>query len=285
MKLSRGAAVAAAVSLALTLSACDKKTGGQVVAIVNGEEISISELNQELQGANVPEGAQKQDLQRAVLQRIVDRRLLAQEAKEQGIDRDPAYLARQRRMNEELLVNMYARRAASSVKLPESAAIEKFIRENPGAFSQRSRLTLNQVSFPMPAKPEMLKQFEPDKTLEAVAATATRLGLQVNRGKDTVDTGALPPAMLKQLEALPPGEPFLVPVNGRIVVSVIAGREPIALTAEQSRQVAVEALRNQSLSKIGEARLKDARAKAEIVYEPGFAPKGDKSTAPAAAKK
>ncbi len=283
--LSKFAGLTTSIALALALVACDKQPGGQVVAVVNGEEISISELNQELQGANVPDGAQKQELQRNVLQRVIDRRLLAQEAKAQGIDKDPAYLARQRRMNEELLVSMYARRAASSVKLPDSAAIDAFVSKNPGMFAQRSRLALEQVSFPIPSKPDVLKQFQADKTLDAVVATATRLGLKVDRGRDVIDTGALPPAMLQQLNALPPGEPFLVPVGGRVVVSVITAREPIVLKPEQTRQIAVEALRNQSLGKIGEARLKDAKAKAEITYEPAFAPKaGNNAAAGAAAK-
>lgn len=261
------------LSAAMFLAACDKEPEGQVVAVVNGEEISMSELNQEMQGVNLPQGADKQEVQRNLLQRVVDRRLLAQAAKEQGLDRDPAFLARQRRMNEDLLVSMYAKKTADGIKVPTAAAIDKFVAENPAMFAQRSRLSLSQLSFPMPSNPEMLKQFQPDKTLEAVAATATRLGLKVNRGQDVLDTGAVPPAMLKQIEALPPGEPFIVPVNGRIVVSVIAGREPIVLTPEQTRAVATDAIRNRDLAKMGEGRLKDARTKAEITYQPGFSPK------------
>lgn len=279
------AGVTLSVALALALAACDKKPGGQVVAVVNGEEISINELNQEIQGANVPDGAQKQELQRNILQRVIDRRLLAQAAKEQGIDRDPAFLARERKMDEELLVNMYARRAASTVKQPTAAEIDKFINESPNVFAKRERIALNQISFPMPSNPEVLKQFQPDKTLEAVAATAARLGFKVQAGKDVLDTAALAPALVKQLNELPPGEPFIVPVNGRVVVSTIAGRQAVTLTPEQTRQLAVESLRNQSLAKIGEARLKDARTKAKITYEPTFEPKPAAKGGPAAAKK
>ncbi len=260
------------VACAVALSACSKKPEGQIVAVVNGEEVSLSELNQELRGANVPEGADKKQIMRGLLQRVIDRRLLAQAAKEQGIDRDPEYLAMQRRANEELLVQMYSRKAASGIKVPDAAALDKFMTENPALFAQRTQLQLDQIVFDAPKSPDVLKQFQQDKTLTAVRATAERLGLKVEAGKGALDTATLPPAVLKQIQALPPGEPFIVPAGNKIVVSVITGSKPVAMTPDQMRPIAVEALRGQQFGKIGEQRLKDARQKAKIDYQPGYEP-------------
>ncbi len=262
----------ALVACAVMLSACDKKPEGQIVAVVNGEEVSLSELNQELRGANIPEGADKKLIMRNLLQRVIDRRLLAQAAKEQGIDRDPEYIATQRRASEELLVQMYSRKAASGIKVPDAAALDKFMAENPAMFAQRQQLQLDQIVFDMPKSPNVLKQFEPDKSLAAVRATAERLGLKIESGKGTLDTATLPPAVLKQIQALPPGEPFIVPAGNKVVVSVITGSQPVALAAEQMRPIAVEALRGQQFGKIGEQRLKEARQKAKIEYQPGYEP-------------
>lgn len=273
MKTSRLTWFAVPLSLSLVLAACDKKPTGQVVAVVNGEEISQSELNQELQGANIPANADKKQVMRDVLQRVIDRRLLAQAAKEQGIDRDPAYVSMQRRMSEDLLVQMSAKKASDSIKVPDAAAIDKFVAENPAMFGQRMKLKLDQIAFEMPRNPEALKQFSENHSLEAVAETLTRLNLKFQRGTGSVDTGTIAPAMLKQIEALPPGEPFIVPVQGKVVASVITGREPITLTPEQVRQVASQAMSNKKLSEIGDSRLKEARAKAKIEYGADFAPK------------
>lgn len=261
------------LSLTVALAACDKKPTGQIVAVVNGEEISQSELNQEIQGANIPAGADKKAVMRDVLQRVIDRRLLAQAAKDQGIDRDPAYVSMQRRMSEELLVQMSAKKASDSIKVPDAAAIDKFVSENPAMFGQRMKLKLDQIAFEMPRNPEALKQFSNDHSLEAVAATLTRLNMKYQRGAGAVDTGTIAAPMLKQIEALPPGEPFIVPVQGKVVASVITGREPIALTPEQIRPLAVESIRSKELSGIGTSRIKDARTKAKIEYAPDFAPK------------
>lgn len=273
MNTSRFFWLAVPLSLTVALAACDKKPTGQVVAVVNGEEISQSELNQELQGANIPANADKKQVMRDVLQRVIDRRLLAQAAKEQGIDRDPAFVSAQRRMSEDLLVQMSAKKASDSIKVPNAAAIDKFVAENPAMFGQRMKLKLDQVAFEMPRNPEALKQFANDHSIDAVIATLTRLNMKFQRGAGAVDTGTVAPEMLKQIEGLPPGEPFIVPVQGKVVASVITGREPIALTPEQVRPIAVEAIRNKELTGIGTSRLKDARAKAKIEYGTDFAPK------------
>lgn len=85
------AALLAGTSL---LAACDQEPTGQVAAVVNGEEITLQEINAELAGLNVPQGVDEKRVRQAALQRIVDRRLLAQAAKEEGVDQSPEFLVR-----------------------------------------------------------------------------------------------------------------------------------------------------------------------------------------------
>src|SRR4051812_49548010 len=100
----RRAMLAALMASALVVTGCGKKATGQTVAVVNGEEISQGELNAELQAANVPASADRKQVTAQLLQRIIDRKLLAQAAVKDGIDKTPEYISRQRRMNEELLI-------------------------------------------------------------------------------------------------------------------------------------------------------------------------------------
>ncbi|MGH6780622.1 MAG: SurA N-terminal domain-containing protein, partial [Sphingomonadaceae bacterium] len=129
----------AAAAMMLTLGACQKKAEGQVVAVVNGEEVSLQELNAELVGQNVPESVDKKLLMKEVLQRVIDRKLLVQRAKEQGLDLDREYLTQQRRLDENLLVSLLGKKAAAGIKIPDGAAIDKFVGENPQMFAQRTR--------------------------------------------------------------------------------------------------------------------------------------------------
>ena len=83
-----------AVGLALVISGCNKKAEGQTVAVVNGEEITAAELNAELSNAKAPPGLDKKDVRSRVLQQMIDRRLLAQQATKDGVEKSPDFLNR-----------------------------------------------------------------------------------------------------------------------------------------------------------------------------------------------
>ncbi len=254
----------------LATTGCGKKATGQVVAVVNGDEITLDELNAELSGVNLPPNADKKLAMRQLLQQVIDRRLLAQSAKEQGLDKDPAYITQQRRMNEDLLVRMFAKKSADTIPVPTAAEIDKYIADHPMAFGQRTRYKLDQIRFEMPADPSKLKALEGDHTMDAIMARLTSMGIKYERGSSALDSGAVAPAALKQVTSLPPGEPFITPAGRAVAVSVITGTEPMAVPEAQVRPLAVQALRNETLNNIGEKRLKEARASGKIEYQPGY---------------
>ncbi len=258
------------VAALLVTSGCGKKATGQVVAVVNGDEITLDELNAELNSVNLPPSADKKLAMRQLLQQVVDRRLLAQTAKEQGLDRDPAYVTQQRRMNEDLLVRMYAKKSADAIPVPTAAEIDKYIAEHPLVFGSRTRYKLDQIRFEMPADPSKLKSLESDHSMDAIMARLTSMGIKFQRGSSALDSGSVAPAALKQVTSLPPGEPFITPAGRQIAVSVITGTEPLPVPEAQVRPLAVQALRNEALTKIGESRLKEARAKGKIEYQAGY---------------
>ena len=89
-------------------SGCNRKAEGQTVAVVNGDEITALRPEFRTDQAKVPDGADKNAARSQVLQQLVDRRLLAEQARKEGIDKTPEYLNRQRQAEEELLISMLA---------------------------------------------------------------------------------------------------------------------------------------------------------------------------------
>ena len=276
----------ATVSLGVALAGCSKKPTDQVVAIVNGEEISLPELNAELGTAQVPAGVDKKLIQQQLLQRLVDRRLLAQAAKETGLDRDPSFIVEQRRANEALLVEKLAKRTNDSIPVPTAAEIDKFMAGNPSLFAGRQIYGVDQIAFATPADPTRLSALEPAKTQAEVIAVLQKLNIPFQRANRAVDSASVPPEQMQKILSLPKGEPFVVPSNGQVTVNVITGSKAEPLPSADARAAAVRVLRAQSLSKLGEARLKEARGKAKIEYQTGFAPpaKPGAPATPAAAK-
>ena len=264
--------------IALSLTACDKEATGQVAAVVNGEEITLQEINAELGSTPIPEGIDKKVVQQAALQRIVERRLLAQAARDDELDKTSDYLLRERQLRDALLVQLMGQRAERALKVPGEQEIDKFIAENPVMFSERKILTVDRIQFAMPKNVDQLKALESDHSMEAVAARLKQRGIEFRRDTTQIDSAALGQQRLQQIRALPAGEPFVVPENGVVTVGVVTGERAEPIPAANARPLAVQALRNKQLSETMQQRLKQSRTSAEIQYQPGFAPAAPKGS-------
>lgn len=258
--------------MALALSACNKKAEGQTVAIVNGEEITAAELNAELASTNTPAGADKNATRSRVLQAMIDRRLLAQQAEKDGIDKTPEFLNRQRKLNEDLLISMLAARQIDTAQLPSDQEIQKFEASRPQMFANREQWNLEQLRFQMPTDPAVKEKLKESKTLDDVAKALTDAGITFVRQKNRLDTGIIPQNLYGQLATAAGKEPFIIPVGNLAVASVVASREPAPITGEQAKPIAVAAMRREQAAKLMQNRLKTVRQSAKIEYKEGFAP-------------
>ena len=263
-----------AVGLALMASACDKKAEGQTVAIVNGEEITAAELNAELANANVRQGADRDQARARVLQAMIDRRLLAQQAKTDGLDKSPEYLNRQRRTNEELLIRMLASRQIDTAQLPSNSEIQRFQASHPWMFDKREQWALEQVRFAMPTDAAVRAKIDAAKSLDEITKILTDSGIAFTRQKNRLDTAIIPQNLYGQL-AGSGSEPFVIPVGNQAVASVITAREPAPIAGEQAKPIAVAAMRREQAAKLMQNRLTSIRQAAKIEYKEGFAPKTD----------
>jgi peptidyl-prolyl cis-trans isomerase C len=271
-RLSHTPIMLSCIALSMALSGCEKKATGQVAAVVNGDEITLQEVNAAVGNANIPDGAQKDKARSAIVQRLIDKRLVEQQAKAAGIDRDPEFLTRQRELNQALLLEFYAKRTQDTLRVPDKSAIDKFISDHPLNFAGRTIYTVDQIRFPAPADQSVIAGMKDLHALPAITQYLTSKGVKFDRGSNKIDSAQVAPQMMQQVLALPPGEPFIVPTPQGVVASVIVGKEVQPLAPEQAQPLAVQMMRSQELDKVIQQRLKDARAKAKIEYQPGFTP-------------
>jgi EpsD family peptidyl-prolyl cis-trans isomerase len=272
MRTNRWELIGGCALALLALSGCKREATGQVAAVVNGDEITLAELNQEIGSDRLPPDVDKKAAQRAALQKIIDRRLVAQAARDEGIDKQPEYLARSRQANELLLIQMFGQKLNRAARMPDGPAIDKYIADNPTMFGQRTVYKLDRIQFPMPADTKQLQAIKDDHTLDAVAARLDSLGIKYVRNQGGFDSAQVPPQILKRILALPAGEPFALPSGKVVTVAVITGSEVRPLVGADARPIALERLRAQNLEGAIADRLKTARASAKIDYQEGFAP-------------
>lgn len=268
-------ATGAALAMLLALAACQKTPKGQVVAIVNGNDISMQQLQTEASDIPVaiPENLDRKMLSKAILQAVIDRELQVEEARRQGLDKTPDYLALRKRNEEELLSSMLGHKVAQAVPLPAEEDIRNYMLAHPLQFAQRQRLVLDQLSFAPPRDRRRLAAVLADAhSLDEAAAALQSIGIVAVRGEGSIDTGQTDTDLAKQLAHAPAGEPILLPQGDRLVVGVITTREPIRPSRDDSYVAAARAVRAADLLNESRAQIAAARSTAKISYEAGWAP-------------
>jgi peptidyl-prolyl cis-trans isomerase C len=260
--------------VALAVTSCQKKASGQTVAVVNGEEITASELNSELASEqNAAVGDTKQ-ARNVALQNLINRKLIVQQARSDGVDKSPEYLTQLRRTTDDLLINMSLSRRLSTAQLPTPDQISQFEASHPEAFAGREVWTLSQLIYPLPKDPSINAKLNAAKSLDEVGQALTTAGIQFTRSERKLDTGVLPDAIYKQIAKLPQGEPFLANGAEKAVASVITQRSPNPTPADQARPAALALMRREQANNVIQDRVKSLRATAKIEYQPGFSPAG-----------
>jgi EpsD family peptidyl-prolyl cis-trans isomerase len=269
--------LSALVSIAV-LGGCDKKPGGQVVAVVDNEEITQQELRveAETQVPGLPAGPLPEALSEAALQRVIDRNLLAQFARDQGLDRGPEYVARRRQLDQTLLATLAMRKLSGTPTAPTPAEVQQYINANPTLFAQRQRLNLDQIRFAAPKDPRQVQELTKLGTLEAIAQKLTADKVPFTRGATVFDTATVAPEVGKQIVALANGQVFDLSANGTTFISQITGRSPAATSPDSWTAPAAEAMKRDRLAKALSTSLDKLRKAAKINYDPAFKPKATK---------
>lgn len=253
----------------------DKAPAGQVVATVDGEEVTIAELRAEL--ASAPQqtnAAAAKAMEKGALSDIVARKLLAHAAHEQGLDKSPEFAMMKQRANQTLLAQALQRKLASSVLTVSQSDAETFIQSHPTMFAERKILTLDQLRMPRPKTPADLKDLEPLHTLPEVEAMLAKKGIPFQKSQQTVDTLQTDPNVVAKLMKLPAGEPFMIPAGEGIVVNSIKDAKLTPLAGPDATKVAMVALRNQKTQQAVARGINNliATKEASIQYNPAYKP-------------
>src|SRR6476646_4023060 len=282
----------AAVAMSLAVAGC-KKSGdkadvasGQVVAVVDGKEITTSELNAEMQGMNVPNNEQaREQAKNAALDVLISRTILTNVARERKLDQSPTYIMQKRRADEALLVQTLQRDIASKITPPTRADAMAFINATPDLFSQRKVYSLDQIAFAVPqGNTTLLKELEPLKTMEAVQQKLIESRVQYQRANGKLDAIQVDPNLMKRIAQLPPGEIFVLPNNGMLIANKVTKVDVVPFQGDPAIDYAMNYLQNKKISEAADKDLKARieKARKEVRYQPGYGPaKGAVVAAPA----
>lgn len=263
-----------------------KAPKGQVVATVNGEEITLNELNRELGGASSADPAQRKAMEQAALQAIVNRKLAAQAAKEQKLDKTQEFALLKAAAEEGALVGALQRKVASTVPNPTRKDAEVFVSEHPDMFAQRKLMVVDQIIVNK-FDQELTKAFEPLKSLGEVEAMLSSRNADFQRTTTILDTLSTPEGLTQALAKLPPGEVFIFPRNNVLFVNQIRDSRAVPFVGEPAIAFATNGLKQVRTQEALGRELESLRKAADgkITYNDKYKPEppkpGAKPAAPA----
>lgn len=145
---------AAGLALTVAVSACNdetKKPLTQVAARVNGQEVSIHQINAVLAREGVP-GADSKEVSRQVLERLIDQQALINRAVESGLDREPDVVLQLDMARRQILSQAYLDKILSGLNKPSDADIRAYYAAHPALFAQRRIFDLQEVRVPSAPK-------------------------------------------------------------------------------------------------------------------------------------
>lgn len=258
-----------AVMAALALSACggqkDKKPG-QALASVNGEEITISQLNEEMQRANI-QVAQQEQASKQLLAALVDRQLLQEEAVKDKIDRDPKVMQAVERAKALIIAQAYLQKKVGNIAKPTSAEVEQYYQQHPQFFTQRKQFDMRQlVLATKDLTPELSAAIDGAKSLDEVAAWLDNHKVKYGRAQLSRTSSDLPPELSNKLSSMPKGQLFIVKEGERSLLISLADVKDAPLALEAVVPQIEQALVAQRSKAASEAELSRLRAAAKIVY-------------------
>ncbi|MEN3276838.1 MAG: hypothetical protein V7631_2628 [Massilia sp.] len=303
----RPAAVGAAGMLVLlALAGCGDKPApskpGQALVNVNGEEITVLQLNEELQRAGVPAARQEQ-ASKQLLQALIDRELLEDAAIQEKLDRDPKVIGAIERARSLIVAQVYMQKRLANVARPTEAEVAAYYKENPQYFDKRKQFNLDQlVIAARDLTPEVRAAADGARSLEEVAVWLDAHGVKHGRSQITRTTAELNPELSKKLLAMPKGQLFSVREGERaMLLSIAEVRDapvPLSVAAPQiarflatkkNRELAaaeIERLRRSAkIEYLNKDLAQDVKASPASMTAPGTAgPQGAAGAAPAAAR-
>lgn len=266
----------AILTLGVLLASCGGKgeaPTGQVVATVDGQEITAAELKLELDGAPT-EGPAAAAAQQAALQNLVARKLLVAEAKRRDLDNTPVAAMLKKRAEDAAVVQLLQRSVADGVPKVSDDEVSEYIRSHPTTFAQRRLITVNQLLVPAVDR-NLIKQMEPLKTLSEVEELLNRNNIKFIRSANVMDSVRLSPDAAAKIASLPNGEVIIMPSGSGAQVSQIVSSRTEPLTGTEAEQFARMLLtRQRTMSQVQEAMgqiVKSGQSKVKI--NPDYAPK------------
>ena len=256
--------------LALPLVTCSRHTSSkssQVVATVNGEEITVMQLNRLLESSRVREVTP--EIRKQAIESLMAEELLVQAALKNKIERESGFVQALDQSRRKLLAQTFAERMVYPKSVVTAAEISDYYNREPLLFANRRKFRLTTFrAAGAELTPQVSAALQKVKSVDDVRGILDARGIKYETQLTSVAPEQLPVHELQAFAKASVGDLFINPgKDGSVMLmSVTAIEDDVPLSLDRAKPMIEEFLRNSRNHEATEAYLARARASAEIVY-------------------
>jgi len=279
-------------SLIGLMNACGKKHGdeksSQSLVSVNGDEITVHQVNSELQRLNV-QPAQQEVAGRRIVENLVDRQILVQAALKEKLDRKPIVMQLVENAKAQILSEVYLQSRFSSLAKPTSEEVFDYRNQHSSLFSNRKIYITDQAVFVLgPANADQIKTIVKLKSLKEIQQWLSDHGIKYEVTRTSHAAETLSPPLLAKFAQMSLGQLVFInssDPNARTEAVSLAEIKNAPISDKDSKPL-IEAMLIQEKRKLAiEAEIKRLHNDAKIEYlnkkyDPANAPKQEISKEP-----
>ena len=267
-----------ALAATLLATACNNSTTrepkGQVVANVGGSEITIADVRAEIGDLGPIPAERRGMVERAAMQGVIARQILANYVHEKGLDKTPAAAVLKRRSEQNALIELLTRDLREKAPKPTREEAQQFVADHPASFAQRRVFVVDQFIVRNPPE-AVVKAMEPLNTMDEIAALLDKNKVSYSKAVGTLDALTIDSGAAEKIAALAPNAVFITPDAGVVRVNRIRESSVQPVTGDDAIAVAQEALRNRRTAELVNGQLKQIveAGMSKVKLNPAFTPK------------
>ena len=265
------------VTMTLVLGGCGRSgqhPPSQVVARVDGHEITVSEVNAVLAGMPPVAPAAVPALRKRVIRALVDQQLELDEARALKLDQTPAVLLQMELARRQVLANAYLRRVVDSVSAPSDEAVRRYYDAHPDLFANRKIYQLHELGAQGGGqlKNQIEAELSAGKSVDDIAASLKAKGVPIAVADQTLPAERISLDLLPELASLATGKSLVVAGGGTVRVLELVGAQSQPIDETHARPAIREALLNQARKAAIAQAIQRLAARAKIRYLGSEAP-------------
>ena len=266
------------IAATFTLSACGKKgeakkSDTQVVAVVNGDEITIHQVNFQLSRMGQMNEAQAKVASKSVLSRLIEMQLLKQQAIDQKLDKNPVLLQALESSKDQMLAQAYLETMMAKAEKPSSAEIDGFYKSHSELFENRRVFRLQELIVTI----DKSKYAETEASLKSlgginnIAIWLKDKNYPFNVNSSVKAAEQLPSDLLKKLQVLKDGEVLILPAPDALHILNISASQTVPISRVKATPIIEQYFMNQNKTNLAKKEMTALNEKAKIEFIGTFA--------------